>query len=259
MCCRARWIGRFACVIALLNGGNSFCRPALAESPRVAAAASLNYVMKQIRDAYLYETGETVDLIFGSSHNLAHQIIAGAPFDVFLSADRNAIERLQTRFMTQGEPIRYGTGRLALFISAASKLSLSEDFSSLSGLTQPNSLWRLAIANPDVAPYGRAAHEALKNSGRLNELRPHLVIGVNAMQAAQFVISGSVEAAIIPYVLARNPLFERKGRYLRVAPELYHYLGHEMILVNRAGDEAKAFYEFLQTAEARAIFASHGL
>jgi len=256
---RAVWIARFVCVVVLLSCGSILLQPAWAESPRIAAAASLNYVMEQIRDAYLRETGQTVDMIFGSSHNLAHQIIAGAPFDVFLSADRDAIELLQTRFMTQGKPVQYGIGRLALFISMESELSLSTDFSSLSGLTRPDSLWHMAIANPEIAPYGRAAHEALRNSGRLDELRPHLVIGLNAMQAAQFVISGSVETAIIPYILARNPLFEGKGRYLRVADELYHCLRHEMVLVHGAEDQARAFFEFLKTDSTHAIFISHGL
>lgn len=253
---RSGWRACFVCVLVLQIGWMGL---ALAESPRIAVAASLNYVMEQMREEYLSETGRTVDVVLGSSHNLAHQIIAGAPFDVFLSADRDAIELLQARFINQGEPVQYGIGRLVLFISMMSELSLSADFSGLSGLTQPDSRWRLAIANPETAPYGRAAREALKNSGRWDELRPHLVIGVNALQTAQFVISGNVEAAILPYILARNPFFERKGRYLRVANELYHSLRHEMVLVNHAGDPARKFFNFLQTEKAHAIFVSYGL
>ena len=238
-----------------------FCphRLVLAEIPRIAAAASLHFVMTDVRDEYARYTGRAVEFVFGSSKSLAQQIVAGAPFDLLMSADRDSIEFLEARGLTQGKPIVYGFGRLVLFIPRVSKLKLTADLQGLRDLQWTASAHRVAIADPVAAPYGNAAREALLNAGLLEAIKSRLVIGLNALQAAQFAISGSVDAALIPYTIASNPQIESKGSFVRVSDELYHPLEHQMVLTRRGRDGARKFMDFLLTEQADSILAAHGL
>ncbi len=234
-------------------------RLGFAETPRIAAAASLHFVMSEVQHEYVQNTGRSVEFVFGSSKSLAHQIIAGAPFDSLMSADRDSIKLLQARGLTQGNPVVYGFGRLVLFKPKFSKLKLAADLHGLRDLERTDSAHRVAIADPDAAPYGSAAREALLKAGLLEDIRSRLVIGLNALQAAQFAISGSVDAAFIPYAIASNPRIKSKGSFVRVSDALYQPLEHQMVLTTRARNDAREFMDFLLTERASSILATYGL
>ena len=233
--------------------------PGFAETSRIAVAASLRYVMTDIRNEYRRQNGDVVELVFGSSKSLAQQIVAGAPFEVFLSADLDSIKLLQTAGLTQGMPVAYGVGQLVLFKPKSSKLTLAAGLRSLLDFDSTDSVHRIAMADPETAPYGRAAKQALVNAGLFETIQSRLVIGVNALQAAQFAISGSVDAALIPYVIANNPRFIEKGNFVAVDNKLYHELVHQMVLIKRAGHGARDFMGFLSTVKAGSVFKAHGL
>lgn len=246
-------LGRILIVLACWVGT---VRPGFTETSRIAAAASLRYVMIDIRNEYRWHSGDVIELVFGSSKSLAQQIVAGAPFEVFLSADRDSIKLLEDRGLTQGMPVAYGAGQLVLFKPKFSKLKLT---AGLRSLLDVDSTYRIAIADPEIAPYGRAAKQALVNVGLFEIIQSRLVIGLNALQAAQFAISGSVDAALIPYVIANNPKFIQKGNFIAVDNKLYNELVHEMVLLKRAGDSARDFMGFLLSEKAGSVFAAHGL
>ena len=119
-------------------------------------------------------------------------------------------------------------------------------------------LKKFAIANPEHAPYGRAAREALQAAGLWEKARDRLVLGENASQAAQFVASGSAQAGIIPLSLALAPAVQGRGTHAVIPERLHRPLRQRMVLLQGAGDTAKAFYQFLQTPGARAIFENYG-
>ena len=145
----------------------------------------------------------TVQLSFGSSGNFARQIMQGAPFDIFMSADESYVERLADQGHTQDKGVRYARGRIVLFTSAAA--SIDPDWAALRAAVADGRLRHFAIPNPEHAPYGRAAREALNHANVWAALEKNIVLGENASQAAQFVFSGAAQAAILPYSLALAP------------------------------------------------------
>jgi molybdate transport system substrate-binding protein len=230
-----------------------------AREPNIAAASSLNYVLPQIAARFQETNGHSVKLIFGSSTSLVQQILAGAPFEVFLSADTESAAVLIDHAVTEGPAIVYGQGRLALFTMRGSAVALSPDLKLLGDPSSLQAIGRFAIANPEVAPYGQISREALQAAGVWERIADRLVIGQNAMQTAQFAVSGSVDAALIPYSIAVDPRFIDRGTSVLLADTLYRPLDHVMVLLRGAGDGAKAFFSFLQSDFAKSTFRQSGL
>lgn len=227
-----------------------------AREASVAAASSLGFVLPDIAVAYQNKTGKSVKLIFSSSRTLVHQIIAGASFEVFLSADAESIRILQERSLTVGRKVLYGRGRLALFALQRSRVNLLADLNLLSDLGR---IRKIAIANPEIAPYGRIARQALQAGGLWDRLATKLVFGQSALQSAQFAVSGSVDIALIPYTLVLSPRFIDRGQSILISEKLYSPLKHEMIMIRGGGDDAKAFFMFLQSELAKSRFRASGL
>ena len=229
-----------------------------AEVPAVAAAADLAFALPEVAEAFRKETGREVKLAFGSSGNFARQIESGAPFEIFLSADESYVERLRKSAKALDSGSLYALGRIVLFVPRGSPIRADSDFADLARALEDNRLKKLAIANPEHAPYGRAAREALQAAGLWEKARDRLVLGENASQAAQFVASGSAQAGIIPLSLALAPAVQGRGTHAVIPERLHRPLRQRMVLLQGAGDTAKAFYQFLQTPGARAIFENYG-
>lgn len=227
-------------------------------APAVAAAADLQFVLPQIALAFERESGRKLRLSFGSSGVFARQIVQGAPYELFFSADESYVELLQQahRTMDAGQP--YALGRLALFIPNGSPLRADRNLGDLAAAARDGRLKRLSIANPEHAPYGRAAREALQRAGVWEQVENKLVLGENAAQAAQFAASGSAQAGIIPLALARAPDFAGRGAFATL-PENWHApLRQRMVLIRGAGETAQLFYVFMQTPAVRAMLARYG-
>jgi molybdate transport system substrate-binding protein len=229
-----------------------------ADVANIAAASDLQFVLPDVVAAFTAQTGREVRLSFGSSGNFRRQIADGAPFDVFLSADASYADALVAEQRTQGDGVVYAVGHLALFVPNGSTVQADAELRGVAAALHDGRLRKLAIANPEHAPYGRAARDVLMRRGLWDAMKSHLVLGENVSQAAQFAVTGGAQAAIVAYSLLRAPGMNERGRVvIRPAADLAP-LVQKMVLMTRAGETARAFYDFVQSAAARAIFARYG-
>ena len=166
-----------ALIMVLLAALAWDCRPApAAEIPNIAAAADLQFSLQAIATLFTSQTGKSVKLVFGSSGNFRRQIAEGAPFELFLSADENFVQALSKEGRTEGDGVLYAIGRIALFVPHGSPLKVDPQLRDLAEALADGRLKRFAIANPEHAPYGRAAQEALIKAGLWDGIRPRLAI-----------------------------------------------------------------------------------
>lgn len=229
-----------------------------AKEPFVAAASDLKFALDEIAQSFSRDTGKSVRVTYGSSGNFVTQIRNGAPFEMYLSADEEYVFRLASDGLTRDQGSLYAVGRIVLFAGAASAVQVDEELKGLAAFVKQGRLQRLAIANPEHAPYGRRAEEALKKAGLWEEVKPKLVFGENISQAAQFAASGSADAGIVALSLAMAPQMARLGRYALI-PQAWHApLNQRMVLLKNAGETAQAFYAYLQQPAARAVFDRYG-
>ncbi len=249
----------FQCVLlttCLLVGCGSVA-PAQ-RAPVVAAAADLNFVLAELSERFARAQGQRVELVFGSSGTLARQVRDGAPFELFLSADETFVEELAAAGLTRDAGALYAIGRIVLFAGAGSPLVPSEGLDGLTRLLASGGVTRFAIANPEHAPYGRAAEAALRKRGIWDDLQPRLVLGDNVAQAAQFATTGNAVGGIIAYSLALAPNVGSRGAFALIPDADHPPLRQRMVLLTRAGSLVERFYRYLQEPAARAIFEQYG-
>lgn len=226
------------------------------EPGRVAAASDLQFALPEVAEAFHQGTPHRVQLSFGSSGNFARQILQGAPLDLFLSADEAFVWRLADAGLTRNRGALYALGRIALIVPTASALRLDERLDGVRSTATGVS--RFAIANPEHAPYGRAAREALQQLGLWEALRDRLVLGENISQSTQYVASGSAQAGITALSLARAGAVAARTRHLLLPDTLHQPLRQAMVLMKNARPAADAFHHFLSTAPARRLLERHG-
>jgi molybdate transport system substrate-binding protein len=251
------FLAGLACVLGLALAGGRAGAEAV-DPPVIAAAADLNYALAQVAEDFKASTGRAVLLTFGSSGNFATQIQNGAPFQMFLSADESYVRLVAGKGLTEDDGTLYAIGRIVLFTPNGSPIAADGDLKDLAAGIADGRLLKLAIANPEHAPYGRAAREALIRAGLWDSLQGKLVFGENASQAAQYAASGSTQGGIIPYSLALAPAFAGLGRSALVSADWHEPLRQRMVLLKGAGETARAFYGYLQQPEARAVLKTYG-
>jgi len=224
----------------------------------IAAASDLRYALDELAAAFEAERpGVDVAVSYGSSGSFYAQILNGAPYDLFLSADIAYPRQLAERGLTlPGSEFTYGEGRIAVWVPAASPVDVSA--LGLAALTAP-AVARVAIANPEHAPYGRAAEAALRAAGILEAVRPKLVLGENIAQTMQFVQSGAADAGIVALSLALAPVASG-GRYQLVPTSAHPPLeqGGAILRAATGREEAQAFRQFMLGPAARAVLARYG-
>lgn len=236
----------------------AFSGSAIADEPIIAAASDLKFALDEIAQSFSRKVGKTVRVTYGSSGNFVTQIKNGAPFQMFLSADENYVFRLAQDGLTRDQGMLYAVGRIALFAGSSSPIQVDTELRGLAKSIKDGKLQRFAIANPEHAPYGRRAQEALEKAGLWGAVKTKLVLGENISQAAQFAASGSADAGIIALSLAQAPQMAKLGRYA-VIPKSWHApLNQRMVLLKSAGGTAQAFYAYLQRPAARSIFNRYG-
>ncbi|MCL1056439.1 molybdate ABC transporter substrate-binding protein [Shewanella gelidimarina] len=226
--------------------------------PAIAAASSIKFALDDVAKQFNQDTGGKVRITYGSSGNFVAQIKHGAPFEIFLSADERYTNQLASAGQTQGEGIVYAVGKLALAAPKTSPLVLDENLDGLKLLIDTQALKRFAIANPDHAPYGERAKEALQNLGLWQKIQPQLIFGENVSQAVQFALSGSTQGGLIALSLASAERFKSRANYVVIPQSLYSPLKQRMVLTLKAGQTAKEFYHYIQTDKAQHIFAEYG-
>jgi len=224
---------------------------------RVAAAADLQTAMPEIVQAFESQTGTHVELIFGSSGNFFAQILNGAPFDVFFSADISYPQKLEASgFTLPNTRTIYGLGRISLWMPANAACEPSRDhWKCLTGA----SVRQIAIANPAHAPYGRAAVAALTKAGIYDQIKSKIVFGENISQAAQFAQSGNAPAAILAYSLTLSPAL-RTGKIWEVPAELYPPIEQAAVALRatRNPEASRAFLKFVTQGPGRSILDRYG-
>ena len=237
--------------------------PARADTVSVAAAASLNQVMQRLAAAFAKSDRHRLRVSYAASGVLARQIANGAPFQVFLSANERYVDYLDARGLTEGNGQVYAFGELVLFVARGSPLyarmaTVSEGLDGLRGALDRGELNKLVIANPEHAPYGVAARQALRGAGLWQRLNGHLVIGENAAQAARFTLSGSADAGLIPKVIAAREKVAKRGLALPLATGSYTLLRQRAVLMAGAADPARRFMDFLDSPAARRLLIDSG-
>lgn len=224
---------------------------------RVAAAADSKFAMAQLAEQFEKETGTIVNVTYGSSGNFFSQILNGAPFDLFFSADVEYATRLAARgFAERGTLYTYAVGQIVIWMPSGTKLDLTKQ--GWNALLDA-SIQKIAIANPEHAPYGRAAVAALQKAGIYEQVKSKLVYGENISQAAQFVQSGNAQAGIIARSLALSPGM-RDGKTRGIPAEMHPPIEQAAIMLSGAKNKkaARAFLDFVKSAEGREILLKYG-
>lgn len=224
----------------------------------VAAAADLKFALGEVAEMFKTETGKEVKLTFGSSGNFARQLQQGAPFEVFLSADEGFVFQLADAGKTTDRGTLYAEGRIVLFAPKGSPLKPDAGLKDLRAALADGRIQHFAIANPEHAPYGRAAEQALKGQGLWDTIKPKLVLGENVSQAAQFASEGSAQGGIFAYSLALAPAFVGRGTFALIPSDWHAPLRQRMVLMKNAGETAQAFYRFVQSPQSRVVFRKYG-
>lgn len=239
-----------------------FSTTVVAEPVRLAAASDLKFAVEELAAEYSKKTGHNISLTFGSSGLLATQIRHGAPFQLFMSADESYVADLQMAGMALDEGALYAVGRIVLIAPKSAnkpgKLPLDENLNGLKTMLAQNRLNKFAIANPEHAPYGKRAEEALRHLGLWTAIQPHLVLGENVSQAAQFATSGSADGGIVALSLVKTPQMQSRVNYVLLPETLHAPLKQRMVLTKNAGVAAKDFYQYLQQPAARQVFIKYG-
>jgi molybdate transport system substrate-binding protein len=251
---KSRWADHRALTIACLL---LVCRFASAQGLTVAAASDLQAVLPVIASQFEKDTGQPIGLTFGSSGNFFAQIRNGAPFDVFLSADIDYPRRLEGEGQAEpGSLYKYATGHIVLWTRTDSGIDVRRG---LSVLTDAR-VHRVAIANPEFAPYGRAAVAALRHEQLYDRVQAKMVLGENISQAAQFTESGNAEVGILSLSLALAATLRGSGTYVEI-PESWYPPIEQAAIVLRSSQQkslARRFIDYLKTPEIVRIMQSYG-
>jgi molybdate transport system substrate-binding protein len=231
---------------------------AAAQELRVAAAADLQFVFQEVSAKFQRGTGHTVQLTFGSSGNFYSQIQNGAPFDLFFSADVDYPAKLEAAGLVEpGTLSQYATGRIALWARKGSPIDINQGFRTLTDAR----IRKISIANPEHAPYGRAAVAALRHEEVYDKVRDRLVLGENISQAAQFVESGNADIGILALSLALAPPLKSEGMYYEIPTSFYPAIDQAVVIVksSKHKDIARQFLSFLRLPEIVEFMRSNGL
>jgi len=231
--------------------------PANAGELKVAAASDLTFAFKDVGARFEKQTGNSLKLTYGSSGNFFSQIQNGAPFDLFFSADVSYPQKLEAAGLTEpGTIYDYATGKLVIWVPNASKLDLSRG---LSVLLDP-SIRKIAVANPQHAPYGAAAVAALHHAGIYDQVKDKFVLGENISQTAQFVQSGNADVGLLALSLALAPAMKTSGRYIEVPASDYPPLIQAGVILksSRNKELANQFLKFLKEPGTVALMEQYG-
>jgi molybdate transport system substrate-binding protein len=242
----------------LLVAGLSVATGRADEAPPIAVAANLQAAMEEIATAFAADTGLSVRLVTGSSGNFVRQIRQGAPFELFFSADEGYVRDLAADGFTRDEGMLYGLGRIVLIVPHGSPLKADGTLEDLSSALADGRLTRFSIANPEHAPYGVAAEQALKHQHLWDALQTKLVLGENVSQAVQFAVSGNAQGGIVAYSLALSPEVAARADHALIPEDWHQPLNQRMVLLKGAGSTAERFYSYVQSPPARAIFRKFG-
>ena len=235
----------------------SFPASAGAGDLKIAAAADLTFAFKDVGAQFVKQTGDTLELSYGSSGNFFAQIQNGAPFDLFFSADVGYPQKLEAAGLAEpGTIYEYASGKLVMWVPNASKLDLSRGLATL----LDSGIRKIAIANPLHAPYGVAAVAAMRHDAIYDKVKSKLVLGENISQTAQFVESGNADVGLLALSLAVAPAMKDKGRYVEIPADDYPPIIQAAVILksSRNKELANRFLKFLKERATVALMERYG-
>jgi len=228
------------------------------DGPAVAAAASLRPALDEIAAQYEKKTGVKPRITYGATGNLVQQIEKGAPFQILFAADEASVKKLAKESLTEGEPKIFAHGQAALVAPKDTKILIDPNLMGFTQAVNTGKVAHFSIANPETAPYGRAAREVLQKLKLWDALSGKIVTGENVGQAAQFITTGAADAGIIALSLAISPEMEPKVKFA-VIPESWHEpIDHGMALIKGASAPARAFADYVTGPDGRAVLERGG-
>jgi len=233
----------------------AFAPAVLAEKITIAAASDLKGCLDEVAASFRKaHAGDEVEVVYGSSGKFKTQIEQGAPFDLFFSADIGFPRDLLKANLAVGEVHPYAIGRLVLWSKTIDASTLK-----VTDLSRAD-IRKIAIANPQHAPYGKRAEEALRASGVWEKVEGKLVYGENISQTAQFADSGNAQVGIIALSLVLGPELAGKGSYSLVPDSLHEPLEQGFVITRRAADNllAKSFADYMDSGQTRAVMVRYG-
>ncbi|TWI97139.1 molybdate transport system substrate-binding protein [Mucilaginibacter frigoritolerans] len=225
-----------------------------AQSIKVAAAANLQAVIKVLQADFKKKTGIEIEPIVGSSGNLVNQIKNGAPYDVFLSADMTFPETLYKDGFSTKKPVVYAWGSLII----CSNQDIG--FENWERILLTHRVKKIAIANPAIAPYGKAADEVLQKKDILVNIKSKIVTGESISQVNTYITTGVVDVGFTTQALVKDPTNKTKLYWQIIAPDSYSPIEQGIVLLKRAetNKEAEKFYQYILSPAAKAIFLEYG-
>lgn len=230
------------------------CRQKEPEKLIIAAAANMQFPMKELIQVFTQETGIKCESVISSSGILTAQIREGAPFDIFVSADMKYPAELYKRGFTVSPPKIYAYGKLILW-------TLNQSIKPSIELLADDSILHIALANPKTAPYGIAAVEVLEHAGLYSKVEKKLVFGESISQTSQFVVSGAAEIGFIAKSVVFTSEVENKGSWIEVDKNYYTPIAQGVVVLKnrkKHAKPAKRFYEFLFSVKGKEILNKFG-
>ena len=226
--------------------------------PLIAAASSLQGLIGAFAADFERETGIKLRLVYGATANLLHQIGQGAPFELFLAADEASVRRLADAGLTVTEPKVFALGQLSLIVPVSSPLMLDQGLAGLLPAVTSGVIKRFAIANPELAPYGRAAEQALQASGVWEIIRPQLILAENIALAASLVATGGAQAGLTATSTLRLPGLAKAVRAAAIAADQHAPVRHACAALRGASPAALAVLARFTAPTQQARLAAHG-
>jgi molybdate transport system substrate-binding protein len=231
-----------------------FSTQAFAQNLKVAVAANLQSVIKVLGQDFKQKTGVQIEPIVGSSGNLTAQVRNGAPYDVFLSADMTFPETLFKEGFSAKKPVVYAQGSLII----CSNQDIG--FENWERVLMTDRIKKIAVANPAIAPYGKAAEESLKDKGILNDIKSKIVYGESISQVNTYITTGVVEVGFTTQALVKDPANKTRLYWKAIDAKTYAPIEQGMVLLKHANDspDAVKFYQYILSPAAKAIFEEYG-
>ncbi|NQY26867.1 MAG: molybdate ABC transporter substrate-binding protein [Piscirickettsiaceae bacterium] len=225
-----------------------------ADNIHIAAASNLRFVLPELIEEFEQQSEHHISVSYAASGTLTTQIQHGAPFSLFFSAEPRYIQLLINENLTQGTVINYAQSQLALFAAKGSNLIINDGLESLKIALSLGELNKVAIANPQHAPYGQAAKLSLEQAGIWQKIQPYLIVAENASQVMQFSLSTGVDAGFVPYSFIIQPQFSSLGRFIKLDITLQQ----QAVLLRMTSVVGQLFLDFIQTKSAQNILIENG-
>lgn len=230
------------------------CKPKSNDRLKIAVAANFQYAIEEIVDAFEKETGIEADIIIGSSGKLTAQIMEGAPYDIFISADIKYPNQLFENLVAEQEPIIYAQGQLVLWtIKGGNTLKLNS-------IEAPETR-HIALANPKTAPYGKAAFQVLENTNLFKSIENKIVYGESISQTNQFIVSGAASHGFTSLSTVLSSEINGLGKWISIPQNLYDPIQQGVISLNAGGaskSNKERFIDFLTGNKAKPILKKYG-